>query len=54
MQYSQIYIQTSPPKQENKTIQNINEANIMLWKCNLDPNTNDRTNAKYVWKKNTA
>ena len=36
----------------NKTTQNINQANILLWKRNLDPNTNDRTNAKYVWKEN--
>ena len=24
----------------------------MLWKCNLDPNTNGRTNAMHIWKGN--
>ena len=32
----------------NKIIQNINSASTLLWKRNLDPNTNDNTNAMYV------
>jgi len=31
-----------------KTIQNINEANTMLWKRNLDFNTNVRADGKHI------
>jgi hypothetical protein len=29
-------------------ILNINSARTVLWKCNLDPNTNDRTNTTNI------
>ena len=31
-----------------KVICNIISASTVLWKCNLDPNTNDRKNAIYL------
>jgi hypothetical protein len=39
---------------QDKTIQYINEANNMLWKRNLDLNTNVRADAKHVRKENIA
>jgi len=33
---------------QNKVICNINSASTVLWKCNLDPKTNDRKNAMYL------
>ena len=35
-------------EKKNKVPQNINKANIVLWKCDLDTNTNSRADAKHI------
>ena len=32
----------------SKTISDINKARIVLWKCNVDPNTNGSTYATHI------
>jgi len=44
----QTIFQSKQIHRNNKTIQNINQANTMLWKHNLDLNTSVRADAKHV------